>query len=206
MRETPETNIKEQFAKYFVKKDWAVFKKFAEYYLKQAAKLQTTDIEESDTFSLLFRNVQKRLFIGIACELLLKSAYLKAGYIINKPKDNKIYRNVNYRIDTIPEDELRIGDTFSFNQLLDNFDEIIAVENSELFEKGFRIAKVFRNKEGHVALRWQRFDKENYTDIENALQLLYKSVFNRTLKYQISFEKDEPWEFEIEKYKMITRR
>lgn len=195
----PEQDIKAQFSKIFVQRDWVVFKKLAEYYLKQAARIKKADIDVTETNSLWIRNVQKRLFIGIACELLLKAAYLKCGLIINKPKDRKVFSNVNYKLGVIPEKDLKIDDSYTFNQLLDNYSKTLKISNTDIFEKGFRIAKVFRNKEGHVAIQRHKYKKENYLDIERALVVLYKDIFNRTFKYRISFENDEPYEFEIKK-------
>lgn len=82
-----EQEIKNQYAKFFEISDWNTFKTASEYYLQNAAKVLTRDIKyESRALKLLRRNVQKRLYIGIACELLLKSLYLRKGYCINKPK------------------------------------------------------------------------------------------------------------------------
>ena len=57
--------------------------------------------------------------------------------------------------------------------------------------KGFKIAKVFRNKEGHVATLWHGYAEENYTDIETAFVQFYKIAFSEKLKIQFSFEKNE---------------
>jgi hypothetical protein len=68
-----EADVKQQYAKFLTRSDSSVFKLMAEFYLRKAAILKTKDIESDETFKLLLRNVQKRLFIGIGCELLLKS-------------------------------------------------------------------------------------------------------------------------------------
>jgi len=75
--------IKSQYARALWSSDWLYFKQIAEYYLKVAARLKKTDIK-SGSKNLLLRNAQKRLFLGIGCELLLKAFYLKEGYCINK--------------------------------------------------------------------------------------------------------------------------
>ena len=80
-----ESDIKKQYAKFFTQSDYSVFKSMAEYYLRKAAVLKTRDIERDEAFRLLLRNVQKRLFIGIGCELLLKSFFLLNDYCINLP-------------------------------------------------------------------------------------------------------------------------
>lgn len=195
----PEQDIKLQFSKIFDQRDLAVFKSLAEYYLEQAAKIKKSSIETRVSYSLWIRNVQKRLFIGIACELLMKAAYLKSGLIINKPKNIKKYTGVNYKFGEIPGKDLKVDNTFTFNQLLDNYNKILNISDKKVFEKGFRIAKVFRNKEGHVAIQCHKYNKDNYLDIEKSLVVFYKDIFNRKLKYRISFENGEPWEFEINK-------
>lgn len=53
-------------------------------------------------------------------------------------------------------------------------------------KKGLRIAKVFRNKEGHVVALWHTPDRQNYTDIKTSVLLIYKNGFNETLKFHFS--------------------
>jgi len=81
---TVEQEIKQQFARLFVAQDANLFKRMADYYFKYAAFLKTADIEIAQDLKLLARNCQKRLFIGIGTELLLKATYLKHGFSINK--------------------------------------------------------------------------------------------------------------------------
>lgn len=196
----PEENIKLQFTKFFEQNDWIVFKTLAEYYLKQAAKMKKENVEIKEPSKLWVRNVLKRLFIGIACELLLKSGYLKNGYTINKPNDRKKLNKVNYKLSDINKNDFKNDDTFSFNQLLDNVKEALNPKKYlKEIEKGFRIAKVFRNKEGHVAIKCHKFDSENYSDIEKAVEKFYEEVFSLKLTFRISMEKDENWEFKLEK-------
>jgi hypothetical protein len=67
MSNTIEKSIKAQFAKFFEVSDWTNFKSAADYYLEMAAKLLTKDIKYEKNLKKLRRNVQKRLYIGIAC-------------------------------------------------------------------------------------------------------------------------------------------
>lgn len=91
-----ESEIKAQYARFFEGNDWHGFKKVAEYYLKTAAELKKSDVKTLESCKLLIRNIKKRLFIGIGCELILKAFYLKSGYVINKPKNredsNRLYK------------------------------------------------------------------------------------------------------------------
>ena len=68
-----------------------MFKVGANYFLRIAAQLKMNDIlltEQEKSFvyckdnRLLYRNIQKRLWIGIAGELLIKAHFLKSGYLI----------------------------------------------------------------------------------------------------------------------------
>jgi len=199
-----EQEIKDQYAKFFEKSDWNTFKTAAEYYLENAARVLTNDIKyETKAFKLLRRNVQKRLYIGIACELLLKSLYLKNGYCINKPKrDRKISEQYPYRLSQINKDDFDITDTFTFNNLMQGIYKILDFGPDKLaVDKAFRIAKVFRNKEGHVAVLWHDYEPQNYRDIEAGLTGFYKAVFSENLKIRFSVGNGEKAEFTIRKYR-----
>jgi hypothetical protein len=58
-------------------------------------------------------------------------------------------------------------------------------------EKGLKIAKVFRNKEGHGVVAEHAFDSSNYRDIEAALVALYSRGFNLTLQVRFSLKPGE---------------
>src|SRR5437773_2524492 len=82
---TVEQETKATFARVFVKSDWGLFKTMAEFHLKRATALRLADVVYiPKQWRLLMRNIQKRLFIGIGIELLLKGLYLKHGFVINK--------------------------------------------------------------------------------------------------------------------------
>jgi len=197
-----EQKIKNQYAKFFEESDWNTFKTAAEYYLQNAARVLTSDIKhEAKALKLLRRNVQKRLYIGIACELLLKSLYLKNGYCINKPKrDKKISMQYPYRLSQINKDDFDITETFAFNKLMEGLYEILDFGADKItVDKAFRIAKVFRNKEGHVAVLWHDYVPQNYRDIEAGLTAFYKAVFSEGLRIKFSVGKGEKAEFTIGK-------
>src|SRR5438874_5298327 len=81
-----EETVKANFAKVFVKSDWRLFKGVADRYFERSARLRKSDLGAFPAaWRLLARNIEKRLFIGIGTELLLKAAYLKHGFVINKP-------------------------------------------------------------------------------------------------------------------------
>ncbi len=84
-----EQSVKDQFARVFPASDWRLFKEMAEIYFSEAAFLKKSAFKVAHHRRLLVRNSRKRLLIGIGAELLLKAVYLKAGYCINKPQDDK---------------------------------------------------------------------------------------------------------------------
>lgn len=184
---TLEATIKSQYAKVFTKQDCAVFLKTAEYYLQRAALLKTSDIDIDEGLRLWLRNVQKRLFIGIGVELLLKSIYLNMGFTINKHNKSNIPEIIGAKEHV----EINQNDTFTIAQLIDNLERVHAFEDIKSLKHGLNIAKVFRNKEGHVATLWHDFDPENYTAIEVSVKQLYKEIFEIDLDFQISMERNE---------------
>ncbi|MGN6402327.1 MAG: hypothetical protein ACTHMD_17845 [Flavisolibacter sp.] len=190
-----EKEIKRQYAKVFKKSDWQSFKLIAEYYLAKAAILKRKDIEVGDTFKLLIRNIQKRLFLGIGCELLVKACYLKHGYIINKPKDKT--KGTVIKSSSIKGSELEAEDTFTLSPLIDNLKKVVTFSDWTTIEKGLKILKVFRNKEGHVAVLWHKYKPQNYRDIEAAMTLFYKEAFEEDVEFQIFMEETDNGVFKI---------
>lgn len=190
-----EQKIKNQYAKVFKSNDWNGFKLVADFYLKRAAILKKSDVDIDETFQLLMRNVQKRLFLGIACELLLKSSYLKCKFVINKPIDRN--RGVLIPFVNIRVPELNKYDTFTLSQLIDQFKNVLTFSDWATIEKGLKILKVFRNKEGHVAAMWHTFNDSNYRDIEKAVILIYREVFDEDLTFTIAMVAGDKGQFKI---------
>lgn len=58
-------------------------------------------------------------------------------------------------------------------------------------DRGLRIAKVFRNKEGHGVLATHTFDPQNYRDVELSIATLYARGFCQVLQIQFSVGKGE---------------
>lgn len=198
-----ESDIKSQYAKFFTDSDYHVFKLMAEYYLQKATTLKTKEIDSNEAFRLLLRNVQKRLFIGVGCELLLKSFFLRSGYCINTPNHGyQPSNNPPYLIKDIPREKFDVNETFSFNQLIDQlpkthiFTKSMPDEQAKTI-KALKIAKVFRNKEGHVATLWHEYDSTNYSDIENGLVDFYRIAFEQCLEVQFAFERNEKSKFVV---------
>lgn len=190
-----ENEIKDQYSKIFVKKDFTSFKLVAEYYFEKSANLKKSDIKTIDTYKLLIRNIEKRLLIGIGTELLIKACYLKEGYYINRTEKNRLIKfEDNEESNLIDKTE-----TFTMNLLIQNFNKIVDFEDWKTIEKGLNIAKVFRNKEGHVVSLYHDYDNTNYSDIEYSIISIYKKIFNRKLEFKISMETNDNGLFRIKK-------
>jgi hypothetical protein len=173
-----ESDVKQQYAKFFTKSDSSVFKMMAEYYLQKAATLKTKDIEGNKTFKLLFRNIQKRLFIGIGCELLLKAFFLQSGYCINSPfKGYTPQGNPPYQIKDIQSDKFDIGETLTFNKLIDLLPRTPIFADCSPDEKNkitaaLKVAKVFR-----VPLKINEICYQHSTNLTTDMLWLSKTTF-----------------------------
>ena len=186
-----EKSVKQQFAKVFERADWRLFKKVAECYLRQAAFLRKHDVNAPSKLKLLVRNSQKRLFIGIGLELLLKALYLKDGYAINRPERKNKALKLPFRFDEAIGSQLVEAETFSLDNLIDQLGKLVRVKNRGVVVKGLKIGKVFRNKEGHCVTSVHTFDSSNYRDIEAALRELYSVAFNEALTVRFSLAPNE---------------
>jgi hypothetical protein len=63
--------------------------------------------------------------------------------------------------------------------------------------QGLRIAKVFRNKEGHSVAPQHKFVSSNYRCIESALAQLYRRAFDERLKVRFSMAPNEKPSWEV---------
>lgn len=182
-----EESVKEQFSQVFKKADWPLFKTMGEVYLKQAAFLRKKHVVAPPGLKLLARNAQKRLFIGIGVELLLKAVYLKAGYVINKPKDPHAPLKLPFTPAQARGHQLDPADTYTLDKLIGKLLTVLsALQNGNIVLRGLRVAKVFRNKEGHSVTPVHLFAPSNYRDIEASLSEVYEQVFDETLAVRFS--------------------
>ncbi|MBW1693930.1 MAG: hypothetical protein JRJ41_07205 [Deltaproteobacteria bacterium] len=202
MNQSVERSIKDQYAFFFIEEDWIIFKDSADYYFETAAKILGKDIQYGkEEHKLLRRNVTKRLYIGIGCEHLLKAIYLKNGFCINRLRKGKKLQNpYPYKIDDIDKNDFKDDDTLSLNQLIENLFKIEEYGKEKgSIEKGLKISKVFRNKEGHVAVILHDFKAQNYRDIERSLIWIYRKSFNEDLQLTFSVAAGEEANFNIKK-------
>lgn len=192
-----ESDIKNQYQKIFSREDCdgTPFKQMADYYFEVASTLTSQNINAPEELRLWIRNVQKRLYLGIAAELLLKAIFIDEGYNINKPKKGK---NIDFPefLESLDQNALNSGDTYSFNQLIDVFPKITDASHEVI--KGLKICKAFRNKEGHVAIHWHKPEHQNYEDITKAVIELYEKNFNEDLYINIGFKTGEKGHFNIQ--------
>lgn len=189
--------IKAQYARVLKQDDWKHFKEIAEYYLRVAAELKGRDIPAPQK-RLLLRNSQKRLFLGIGCELLLKSFYLRSGYCINKFRKQFTGRKAPInKLADVPAGEIDPEDTFTMNPLIDNLSKVKEFQALDTIKRGFQVAMTFRNKEGHVTFPHHKFVHENYKDISEAVTAFYLEAFGQTLRYQIAMKPKEKAIFQL---------
>ena len=194
------TEIRHQYARVLEPAEWKQFKSVAEYYFETAAKLKKQDIDSIETMKLLLRNSQKRLFLGIGCELLLKSIYLKNGYCINKIKNAENIPNLpTNKYSSLRLEHVDANNTFTLSILIDHLKNILDLsrEKTQLIERGLRIGMVFRNKEGHVSFPAHAYEPQNYRDVESSIASLYDCVYEEELLFRVSMEANEIHSFEI---------
>lgn len=186
-----EQSVKSQFARVFAVADWPLFKKMAEANLREAATLLNADMPIESSLKLLARNSRKRLLIGVGVELLLKAIYLKKGYAINRaPKNSPL------KFPFLAKDangiQLVDDKTVMLNDLIEKLPTVvIPLQNRDSMLKGLKIAKVFRNKEGHGVTSTHVFDPTNYTDIASSLVDLYRDAFGEKLSIRFSLAHSE---------------
>lgn len=187
-----EQSVKAQYAKVFATADWPLFKRMADALFREAAFIKTKDMRFAPSEKLLARNARKRLLIGVGTELLLKAIYLKRGFGINKALNGTANPSFPFALRDADASTLDRTDTFTLAKIIDHLPKVLTLTASERIVKGLRIAKVFRNKEGHVVVASHKFDAKNYREIEDALVLLYRQAFGEVLTARLSLEPNEP--------------
>jgi len=187
-----EQVTKATFARIFVKSDWHLFKAMAQFHLSRATSLRTADVAYvPQPWRLLARNAQKRLAIGIGTELLLKALYLKHGFVINKPRQKHSVLKFPFTVAQAAGVTLANNDTYMLGELINKLSSVPAMDGLGALDRGLRIAKVFRNKEGHVVLPTHPYNAQDYPDIEQSLVEIYSRGFGETLHVKFSFRAGE---------------
>lgn len=183
---TTASDVELQFARPFVQADWSLFKAMADSYLQEAARLKRKDMPRYGISTLLYRNVRKRLLIGLGTELLVKALYLKRGFAINEaPTGGKPFptKFADHGATVLK------AKTATFDRCLKHIGILVDLAPTEL--EGLEIAKVLRNKEAHSVLPSHAFAPETYRVIERSLESLYAKGFQQSLKLTISVATNE---------------
>jgi hypothetical protein len=196
---TIEQTVKAHFAKVFAKSDWYAFKGLADRYFERSARLRKSDMKAyPEAWRLLARNIEKRLFIGVGTELLLKALYLKHGFVINKPaKGKRAVPAFPFTRGQATGIQLAADETYTLNNLIQGLPKVPAIGTLGQLERGLLIAKVFRNKEGHVVLIAHKFDPQEYRDVEQSLVAIYARGFGQTLQVRFSVAHGEKAAWEL---------
>jgi hypothetical protein len=187
-----EAEVKAQFARVFVSGDWSRFKRMAEFYLRRAVYLQKRDMDVSQDLQLLARNCVKRLFIGVGMELLVKSVYLHRGFSINmlEPPTQPGVPSVPFTFQQVAGFTQSADRTYKFDVLIPKLAGVLGSGPPGELDKGLKVAKVFRNKEGHGVLS-QKFDRSSYTAVEVTLSELYSRAWGQRLTVRFSLTPHE---------------
>ncbi len=198
--------IKDQFARFLDAKDSATSKTMAEYYLKTAAILKTKDIDAPKNAKLWIRNCLKRLFLGIGCELLIRAFYLREGYCINKPKKGSgVKATPMHKVRETKKSDFDHRNTYTLAPLIDHLKAVHQFQSHSKIEHAFRIAAVFRNKEGHLTIPTHKFDPQDYRDIETGLRCFYQEAFSQQLTFRISMKPRQRGVFKIARVRVDRR-
>jgi hypothetical protein len=202
-----EQRTKAKFARLFTASDWKLFKRMAEFHLERAARVRRRDMKGiAKKWRLLARNSEKRLFMGIGTELLLKALYLKAGFAINRPRPgSRGGLSFPFTFAEANDATLAADDTYTMNDLVEKVSRIPGIGQEKGLGRGLKIAKVFRNKEGHGVLDKHTFDPQDYRDVEAALTALYDRGFGESLRVRISMKPNEKAAWSVERRRGRTR-
>jgi hypothetical protein len=97
--------------------------------------------------------------------------------------------------ESLSEDE-----SFTLSQIIDHIKEVLplCVDEAAVLE-GLNIAKVYRNKEGHIVAAKHDYVPSDYRKIESALILLYRHAFDETLELHFSLAPSEKSVFRVSK-------
>lgn len=170
---------------------WQMLKFKGEFFIKLYANLQEIPeegIKVSEVIDFKHKLWSARMILGVGCELIVKSAFLKNGFIINKLISRKnlpkgISKNGLYKFEEFKK--IKKGafphmktETISNFILINNLSLLIKerIEDNSFF--GFQISRLWRNTYAHGSnYPYDIFGNENEL-VFSALNNLYKLVFN----------------------------
>jgi hypothetical protein len=92
---------------------------------------------------------------------------------------------------------LDAADSYTLDKLIGSLKAIVTLQNPATVIDGLKIAKVFRNKEGHVVTSQHKFDPSSFRAIEKALVALYADAFHQQLTVHFALKPGETAAFAI---------
>ena len=188
----------------YKQEDYKKFLERSELFLEYSVKLEPLeiDLDKKNYENKLFFVRLSRICLGIACELLVKSAYLKEGYIINISKGNikkplkfidlERYNRAKskgliskfiFNIGNIFSKEIysiQSYNTHSFNFLLKYFYNLFKLERKVFnfyIARGLKLAHIWRNVNVHIGHGKVITFGDDYKIIYDSIINIYKCFF-----------------------------
>ncbi|MDD4878431.1 MAG: hypothetical protein PHO02_05350 [Candidatus Nanoarchaeia archaeon] len=199
---------KEKLAKRFeigIIKDYLPLKKSGEEFLREAYalrkgglfnefKLWKQHVQKGGSFNdFILQEIKYRLFLGVAVELIVKAAFLKQGYIINSYKNLKqswysglvnlfVSKNKPLKFEEVVHSRLITQHTQDISYFIDHinfiFPNLTKKECNTYIRKGLEIARIWRNKEIHLASGSHSELIGEDEDIKTAIHYIYQEIFD----------------------------
>gem|GEM_PF-4479950 len=146
------------------------------------------DYTKEDQETILFNQKVSRIFLGIACEYILKTTFLVKGYCIHEVKDKIEQRRLPLKYTDIKNKNLIYDKTIKFSDLLEKIDLIlekkVESESINMIKLYFSIAADWRNNDIHLGVRhWERGGTRE--SIRTCFKLLQKICEAEILKHKI---------------------
>ena len=179
-------SLEKRYYKIYNEEDYVLFKRNAERFFdlfKEFGGPKVVNINKKGLKKFLTDELISRIFLGIGCELIVKSVYLKRRYLINQVSNLSKNKKLSfpYPIKDVPKDSI-ITEVYGFKKLNSNLYKLVPEKvdyktYNRLVRKGLEIARVWRNKEAHFGGGYHTESMEIY-DIRNSLSNVYKIFFN----------------------------
>lgn len=182
-----------RFSQKYSQKDWKIFKKNADKFFDFFRETfpGSIPLEKLGFRKHIAERLKSRIFLGIGVELLLKSVYLKNGYLINETQFPKGTRKPNkpYKISEVKENYINKNQTYGIGYYLKNlhiFFEKCKHYDSKRYityvKKGLSIVKIWRDKDTHIGGGYHMQRGSDLIDIQNSLGNIYGNEFNETFR------------------------
>ncbi len=174
------------YSRIYRESDNELFKKNAEKFFelyKEFGGKRINLIMEKGLKQFLKDELLSRIFLGIGCELIVKSIYLKNGYVINEVDKSRLTKNIHFPflIKDIPKSCIKGERTYDFKKLNNNLynlrpKNVTSEDFNKHIIKPLEIARIWRNKETHIGGGYHRESGE-ISEIKYALMNIYNLFF-----------------------------